>query len=115
MFPHYVFLESEDRERLFGELKQYEKILTVLGEQDTLVPVYREEEQFLRSLCGESHHSGISKGYIRGGCTHVTEGPLRGKERLIRKIDRHKRIAKLEMPGSLRNVNVGLEIYEKVR
>ena len=115
MFPHYVFLESEDKERLARELRQYEEILTVLGGWDALVPVQREEEQFLRGLCGETHHSGMSKGYIRGGHTHVTEGPLRGKERLIRRIDRHKRIARLELPGSLRNVNVGLEIYEKVR
>jgi transcriptional antiterminator NusG len=114
MFPHYVFLESEDGERLAGEIKQYGKIFAVLGGRDALAPVCKEEEQFLRDLCGESRHSGISKGYIRGGCTCVTEGPLRGKERLIRKIDRHKRIAKLEMPGSFRNVNVGLEIYEKV-
>lgn len=115
MFPHYVFLESDDEECLARELKQYGQIFTVLAGQDALVPVHTEEEQFLRGLCGDNHHSGMSKGYIRGGHTYVTEGPLRGKERLIRKIDRHKRTARLEMPGSLRNVNVGLEIYEKVQ
>lgn len=114
MFPDYVFLESEDGERLAEELEQYRSFLMVLGGEETLVPIGREEEEFLRGLCGKSHHSEISKGYIRNGHTHVTEGPLRGKERLIRKIDRHKRLARLEIPGSLRNVNVGLEIYEKV-
>ena len=77
-------------------------------------PVHREEEQFLRGLCDGTHHSGMSRGYIQDGHTHITEGPLRGKERLIRKIDRHKRLARLEMPGNLRDVNVGLEIYSKV-
>ena len=115
MFPDYVFLESEDGERLARELKQYRSFLMILGEKETLIPIGREEEAFLRGLCGRSHHSAMSKGYIRNGRTHVTEGPLKGKERMIRKIDRHKRIAKLEMPGSFRNVNVGLEIYEKVR
>lgn len=113
MFPDYVFLESEDGERLARELKQYQKILTVL-DGDTLTPVHREEEQFLRGLCDGTHHSGMSRGYIQDGHTHITEGPLRGKERLIRKIDRHKRLARLEMPGNLRGVNVGLEIYSKV-
>lgn len=114
MFPDYVFLESEDGECLARELEQYQQVFTVLGGQDALTPVRREEEQFLRGLCGGTHHSGMSRGYIRDGHTHVTEGPLRGKERLIRKIDRHKRLAKLEMPGELRTANVGLEIYEKV-
>ena len=114
MFPDYVFLESEDGERLAEELEQYQSILTVLGGQGALTPVCGEEEQFLRGLCDGSHHSGMSRGYIRNGHTHITEGPLQGKEKLIRKIDRHKRLAKLEMPGNLRGVNVGLEIYNKV-
>ena len=114
MFPDYVFLESEDGERLAKELEQYRKVLTVLGGGDVLTPVHRDEEQFLLGLCGGTHHSGMSRGYIRDGHTYVTEGPLQGKERLIRKIDRHKRLARLEMPGSFRGVNVGLEIYDKV-
>lgn len=114
MFPEYVFLESEDKEQLSKELEQYQNFLTILGGGNLLVPVHKEEEQFLRRLCGRTHHSMMSKGYIRNGYTYVTEGPLQGKEKLIRKIDRHKRIAKLEMPGTFRNINVGLEIYKKV-
>lgn len=114
MFPDYVFLESEDEKRLSEELEQYRPFLTALGENNTLVPVCREEEEFLRGLCDESYHSRMSKGYIRDGNTYVTEGPLQGKERQIRRIDRHKRLAKLELPGRLHNVDVGLEIYNKV-
>lgn len=114
MFPDYVFLESEDEKRLSEELEQYRPFLTALGESNTLIPVYKEEEEFLRGLCDESYHSRMSKGYIRDGNTYVTEGPLQGKERQIRKIDRHKRLAKLELPGRFHNVNVGLEIYNKV-
>lgn len=114
MFPDYVFLESEDGERLAKELEQYRKVLTVLGGQGVLTPVHTEEELFLRELCGKDHHSEMSRGYIRNGRTCVTEGPLQGNERMIRKIDRHKRLARLKIPGSSRGVNVGLEIYDKV-
>jgi transcriptional antiterminator NusG len=114
MFPDYVFLESEDGERLAKELEQYRKVLTVLGGQGVLTPVHTEEELFLRELCGKDHHSEMSRGYIRNGHTCVTEGPLQGNERMIRKIDRHKRLARLKIPGSSRGVNVGLEIYDKV-
>lgn len=113
MFPNYVFLESDDGEQLARELEQYQDFLAILGEKDILIPVRREEEQFLRGLCGKNHHFGMSRGYIQGGHTYVTEGPLRGRERLIRKIDRHKRIARLETPGGLREMQVGLEIVAK--
>ncbi len=124
IFPDYVFLESEDGERLAKELEQYQEFLTIFWEKDALIPVQREEEQFLQGLCGQAHHFGMSKGYIRGGRTYVTEGPLQGKERLIRRIDRHKRIASLEMPdinvmahkginGNFREMQVGLEIVSK--
>lgn len=115
MFPDYVFLESDDGGRLAEELEQYRPFFTILEQQDTLIPVETEEEQFLQGLCGETHHFQMSRGYIRDGQTVVTEGPLRGKENLIRKIDRHKRTARVGMSetGRLREMQVGLEIVSK--
>ena len=119
MFPHYLFLESENGEQLLEELAEYEDFVTVFREKDYLIPVHREEEQFLRGICGNSHHLSMSRGYIRNGQTCVTEGPLRGREGLIRKIDRHKRLARLSMPGGsglkeeLREMYAGLEIVAK--
>ena len=57
----------------------------------------------------------LSKGHIREGRTHVTQGLLQGKEALIRKIDRHKRLAKLEVPTreGLLQMYGGLEILTK--
>lgn len=60
--------------------------------------------KFLEDVGGETHRIAMSKGYIRDGRTFVTEGPLRGKERKIRKIDRHKRMARIDSP---------LECYQK--
>ena len=62
---------------------------------------------------------GMSKGYIREGRTCVTEGPLQGRERFIRKIDRHKRLAKLSFSDgdkfgeSRAEICAGLEIVAK--
>ena len=57
----------------------------------------------------------MSRGIIRNGTTVVTEGPLKSRENLIRKIDRHKRTAKLGVPfgGKTVEITVGLEIYQK--
>lgn len=115
LFPHYLFLESQDEGKLAGELKRYSQVLPVFESDGKLIRVEPEEEKVLRMLCDASHHSRMSRGYIRDGQTVVTEGPLRGRESLIRKIDRHKRIAQVSIPslGCLREMQVGLEIVSK--
>lgn len=97
LFPGLVFLESRDKDRLSRELEQAPEIRQILGDTIVIQEIDPEIESFLQGLCGVSHHSGMSRGYIRDGQTFVTEGPLRGKEKLIRKIDRHKRVARIDM------------------
>ena len=115
LFPHYLFLESRNEEKLTEELQRYEQVFPVFESGGKLIRVEKEEESFLRMLCGSGHHSRMSRGYIRDGRTIVTEGPLQGKEGLIRKIDRHKRIARvgMETAGRFREMQVGLEIVAK--
>ena len=115
LFPHYLFLESRNEEKLQEELRHYSQVLSVFESDGKLVRVEPEEEKLLRMLCGAGHHSRMSRGYIRDGQTVVTEGPLRGRENLIRKIDRHKRIARVGLPsvGRLWEMQVGLEIVSK--
>ncbi len=73
------------------------------------------EPPFLRDLCQDGILIGISRGVIRNGVPVITSGPLKGRERLVRKIDRHKRTAEIEVPfgKETKHVTVGLEIYEK--
>ncbi len=130
MFPAGVFLESDDEATLMEELRRYSKKAKPGAVFKALAPVKKSEEMFLKSLCGESRHLGMSKGVIQDGITQITEGPLRGMEERICRIDRHKRLARLAVPqGSsfhhnlagnmtsesfvLRSVPVGLEIIDK--
>ena len=75
-----------------------------------------EPESFLRGFLGEKQHLHMSRGHIREGQTYITEGPLRGKEKMIRKIDRHKRLARLELPvaDGIQTLYAGLEIFSKI-
>lgn len=121
MFPDYVFLETDDIQQLSDELEPYREFVHVLEGSDMLWRVCPQEETFLRQLCGKAHHLSMSRGYIMDGRTYVTRGPLKGLERQIRKIDRHKRIARIEAPevsgedaSDLRlPVVAGLEIVSK--
>lgn len=115
MFPDYLFLETETPERLSEQLEPYRSFVQILEDGNMLLRVRPEEEAFLRSLCGQAHHLGMSRGYIQNGITHICQGPLMGLERRIRKIDRHKRLAKLTVPfqGLETPMQAGLEITSK--
>lgn len=73
------------------------------------------EPPYLKGLCDNGFLIGISRGVIKNGATVITSGPLKDREALIRRIDRHKRTAKIEIPlaGEKKQITVGLEIYEK--
>ena len=56
LFPAYVFVVTEDPERMFLELKRVPKLAKLLGdEQDSFFYVQKEEEIFLRSVQDEEH------------------------------------------------------------
>lgn len=105
LFPDSFFVEKEKGKTFLEELPPQSEI-------QLLEP---EEGQFLQNFCGSTHHSNLSQGRIREGRTEVFSGPLHGREHLIRKIDRHKRLAQLIVPGMehVGKLCVGLEIVEK--
>lgn len=109
LFPGYVFLESKDTDALLSEMKNVDAL------EHPMICLLPEQEAFLCKVLGKEKHLGLSKGYIKDGCTYVTQGPLQGKEKMIRRIDRHKRLAKLEIPvgDDKKEMYAGLEIVSK--
>lgn len=79
------------------------------------MPIERSKEELFRSMVDDNHEIAISTGLIEGDKVIITDGPLAGKEAMIKKINRHKRIAILNvtMFGESVGVTVGLEIVEK--
>lgn len=111
LFPSYIILESNDGVLLEEEIRNR----SLLGPGREFSPISQDEENFLRRICGKKYHLKMSKGVIRQGVTTITDGPLRGMERLIDKIDRHKRMVRLRTPKgeNIRYLPAGLEIVEK--
>ena len=107
-FPDIIFLESEDPDTLEQEL--HDKC-----PDSRMIRLSSEQKGLLAQLFGEEKHMSLSKGHIRQGQTCITQGPLQGKEDLIRKIDRHKRLARLEVPAGEERLQMygGLEILTK--
>lgn len=116
LFPGYVFMVTDDLEELYLQLIDVTGLTRLLGTGDEIVPLTSEEEEFLRRMGGEEQVVHMSEGIIEGAQVHVTDGPLQGMEGYIRKIDRHKRKAYLEvsMFGRIQSVQIGLEIVKKI-
>jgi transcriptional antiterminator NusG len=115
LFPGYVFLVTEQVEELYFELQKVIGMTKLLGTEDEIIPLKDSEVEFLQSFGGEKQIVEMSTGIIEGSKVIVESGPLKGREGLIKKIDRHKRKAYLELDmfGRSQRVEVGLEITMK--
>lgn len=115
LFPGYLFIETEEKEELFFQLKKVPLFTKVLGLEYEMVALMEEEVRFITALMDENHTVKMSEGIIVGERVVVYEGPLQGREGLIKKVDRRKRLAVLEMEllGRTIDVTVGLEIVAK--
>ena len=115
LFPGYVFMVSERLADLYQELFKVVGLTKLLGTGKEIVPLSEEETALLKRMGAGERPLEISTGLIENGTVVVTEGPLVGMEGCIRRIDRHKRKAWLEidMFGRTLEMEVGLEIIEK--
>ncbi|MCD8130626.1 MAG: antiterminator LoaP [Lachnospiraceae bacterium] len=116
LFPGYVFLDTEDICQVAIAMKSVVGLTRVLGlNGEGAIPLTEAEEEFLRQFGGEDQIVRMSEGVIEGDRVMIYSGPLKGKEALIKRIDRHKRKAYLEMVmfGEAQKVEVGLEIVMK--
>lgn len=115
LFPGYVFVDTDQIEDLFEELKSVDGLTRILGAGQDVIPLSEKEEAFIRKFGGEDHVVAMSEGIIEKSKVVVTSGPLVGMEGFIRKIDRHKRKAwvALTMFGRVQVVQIGLEIVSK--
>jgi transcriptional antiterminator NusG len=125
LFPGYIFIQTEIEtgliaEKLEAALKDAawpEGVYSLLhyGDNKKDVTIRANERQYWERLFDEDFCIRGSIGIIEGDTVKVTSGPLIGMESQIKKIDRHKRIATLEVNilGSERIVKLMLEVVEK--
>ena len=115
LFPGYVFMITDDIDSLYMELKRVIGLTKLIGTGEEIIPLGQEDIRFLKKFGKEEQVVKMSKGVILDGKVIITDGPLKGQEGIIKKIDRHKRKAYLSIPmfGRVLDTQVGLEIVEK--
>ena len=115
LFPGYIFIVTDNLNECLKLIKKVEGLTKILGDGEVMIPLSKEEESLMLRLGGEEQVVEISEGIIEGTKVIITDGPLKGLETMIRKVDRHRRKAFIEvdMLGVRRMISVGLEIIRK--
>lgn len=116
LFPGYVFMVTERIQELYEVLKKMQVFSKILGDKECLMPLSAGEVAFLKKFGGEDQVVSLSIGLMEKEKIKIIAGPLIGLEGCIRKIDRHKRRAwiQVEMFGKITDAMVGLEVVAKV-
>jgi len=122
MLPGYLIIETtiknhEFLRRVRKSIKESPYIIQVLAYRNSEnICVKDEDRARIKQLLLADQCLETSQGFIEGGRIVVTEGPLKGRESMIKKINRCRReaVIGLEFIGKMKQVKIGLEIVESV-
>ena len=115
MFTGYVFAVTDDIGVITGNIWKIIDFAKPVRFSEEYLPISCEEQKFLERLMGDDGIVEESTGIIEGDEIIVREGPLVGLESRIVRIDRHKRLAYIEIEMCDRKVEaqLSLSILEK--
>ena len=107
-FKNYIFADVKDVDDFRVRIRKIPDLTKLLQVGETIVPIYPEEEEFLKRLGGKDHVIRPSQGHYEGEKIRVTEGPLKGQESVIKWVDRRQRLVGIEIQLMNRTVEVKL-------
>ena len=116
LFPGYLFVITDQVSAFYEALKKVDGFKRILKEDDYFTPISMEEAASIAGVTNDDYSISMSEGYILDSKVYITSGPLLGREAIIKKIDRHKRSAIVEMKfmGQPQLVRMPLEIISKL-
>ena len=116
LFPGYVIAITSKVEQLNRVLRGVSAFTKILGNGDAFIPLDRAEMAFINSLTTQRHRViRVSKAVGEGDAVRVVDGPLMGHEAWIRKVNRRKGTANVEMTMFGRTIcaEIGLAVVAK--
>ena len=116
LFPGYVIVDTDDPKTMSMALRSIAGAIRILGNDNGFTPLPKEEQRWIADFTQKGDRAiGLSTGVIEGDKVVVTQGPLINRTASIKKVDRHKRLAWLELDlcGRTLVVKVGLSIVCK--
>lgn len=121
LFPGYIFVSTDCiYEDFYIFYKRYieniDGCVKILKYKDNVDALWPQERQFIEQFTDERDIIDISNGFASGNRIVIINGPLLGKESIIRKINRHKRTATIELAlfGETQLIELSCEIISKI-
>jgi len=114
--PGYLFVITKTPNKFADALRTVPAFTRLLGNSEYFTPLADEDIRLISSFTEQKNRIvEMSTGVIEGDEALILQGPLMNQTGLIRKIDRHKRLAylSLQMLGRQVELKVGLEIISK--
>ena len=98
LFPGYLFFVTDNIEALAAGLTNVPNRVRILGDEENLFMALSDAERdWFLAFIDQDRVVRMSEGVIENDQVRITKGPLMGKEARIRKVDRHKRCAFVEV------------------
>ena len=121
-FPGYIFVETNDVQRLFKQLyftPGFQRLLGREAETENFVPLDKDESRMIDILYSANNNriTEISNIEVKEGeMIRVLDGPLMGLETQIKKVNLHKRTVLVEfmMCGRLVTAPIGINIITNI-
>ncbi len=122
LLPGYVFIVSDDIEELYLRLRYVPAFTKLLGKDGgQFVPLPEHEVEWLKKITGSADsrmEAEISRVSVsEDDVVTILSGPLKDMEGYIKKIDLHRRIAKVEVDFMNQKtvIHLGIEMIEKTK
>ncbi len=114
LFPGYILINVDMNPETYKKIIKIPYVYDILGTGEYYTSINREEIKLIVNLMGSNELIEYSTIYFEGTNVRVREGPLKGIEGLIRKINKRKQRAKISLTflGKERLIDVGIEILE---
>ena len=116
LFPGYIFIDTENPDDIHISLRGEKHYIGILKQGDRFTPVSNEEREIITYFTGDKGVAGVSLGVKENGRTRILEGPLKGMDDRIVRVERNKKRAWIRLDNFLgqdREIPFALEIVER--
>jgi len=98
LLPGYVIAATTRPDALNLELRKVRELTKLLAVGETFVPLHEDERTWIETFTREGDRTvPMSIAYKEGDTLVVTEGPLKGREALITRVNRRQCLAEVEI------------------
>lgn len=117
MFPGYVLLETDNINEFYNRARGGPHIIKFLKNNYNFLQVSVNEITQILNMVDHEGLINISQVIIMNDRIRITEGPLLGKEGIIKKIDKRKGRAKVEFAINSNTIliDLGIEVIQKMK